>query len=204
MRRLKGDLRKSDIVIIGGMLLLTLLIVAFALLGTGQQTAPSGQTPGMGTVQGTPTVDATAVAGDILKQQDEQLQRANSGLWPYWLSVSGSIGGIGAILAAVAAFIVASRGFKQWLGNRQDEQVKRAEERFQKVVEGLGSERVEAKFGAAIMLRTFLQEEQGYEQFYRQAFDLAVAHLRLRKAEVSIPGPPNSPAPVLIVPEGSL
>jgi hypothetical protein len=54
------------------------------------------------------------------------------------------------------------------------------------------------------MLRTFLQEEQGYEQFYRQAFDLAVAHLRLRKAEVSIPGPPNSPAPVLIVPEGSL
>lgn len=35
------------------------------------------------------------------------------------------------------------------------------------------------------MLRTFLRP--GYEQFYNQAFDLAVAHLRLSKAD------PNSP-----------
>ena len=55
--------------------------------------------------------------------------------------------------------------------------------------------------GAAITLRTFLQP--GYEQFYRQAFDLAVAHLRLRKAEASAPEPPSSPDHVLIIPKGS-
>src|SRR5512135_1714587 len=114
----------------------------------------------------------------------------------------GSIGGIGTILAAVAAFIAASHGFKQWRGNRQDEQMKRGEERFQKVVEGLGSERTEAKVGAAITLRTFLQP--GYEQFYRQAFDLAVSHLRLRKAEASASKPLSSLAPILIVPKGDL
>src|SRR5205823_860630 len=64
--------------------------------------------------------------------------------------------------------------------DREDERAKRAEERFQKVVEGLGSDKEGAKVGAAIMLRTFLQK--GYEQFYEQVFDLAVAHLRLRQA----------------------
>jgi hypothetical protein len=46
MRWLKGNLRKSDVIIIGVMLLLTLLIVVFALLGWGHQTAPPGQAPG--------------------------------------------------------------------------------------------------------------------------------------------------------------
>ena len=66
---------------------------------------------------------------------------------------------------------------QRWLKNQEAEREKRAEERFQAVVAGLGSEREEAKVGAAIMLRTFLQK--GYEQFYSQAFDLAIAHLRL-------------------------
>src|SRR5947209_11194144 len=145
MRKLKGDLRKSDLVIFSIVFLVAplLFVVLPALLGWGHQTVSSGQATGTGT----PAVNATAVAVDILKQQDEKLQRENTGLWSYWLTISGSIGGLGTILVALAAFRAASRGFKQWLGNRQDEQVKRAEERFQKVVEGLGSERIEAKVG---------------------------------------------------------
>src|SRR5204862_5651299 len=65
---------------------------------------------------------------------------------------------------------------QRWLKDQEAEREKRAEERFQAVVEGLGSEREEAKVGAAITLRTFLRP--GYEQFYTQVFDLAVAHLR--------------------------
>jgi uncharacterized protein YjbI with pentapeptide repeats len=82
------------------------------------------------------------------------------------------------------------------LKDRQNEREKRAEERFQKVVEGLGSDKPEARAGAAIMLRTFLQP--GYEQFYRQAFDLAVAHLRLRHVDSKKPEPLDSLSQALI------
>src|SRR5712691_6408615 len=63
---------------------------------------------------------------------------------------------------------------------------KRAEERFQAAVTGLGDDEKEgAKIGAAILLRTFLRP--GYEQFYIQTFDLAVAHLRLRDPDPDTP-----------------
>ena len=173
---LKRGMWKAGIAI-AGMLLLLVLMVWIPVSAVGAYEGASGfATPGTGTVQATSTVDltVTAVVQDQLKQQDDKLRRENSGLWSFWLTISGSIG---TIFVAIAALLTAMNGFNQWLGNRRDEQQKRAEERFQAVVEGLGSERVEAKVGAAIMLRTFLQKD--YEQFYSQAFDLAVAHLRL-------------------------
>jgi uncharacterized protein YjbI with pentapeptide repeats len=145
-----------------------------------------------GIVQGTPTVNTTAVVQDQLKQQDEKLQRDNSFPWIILNAVGSSIG---TILVAAAALIAAWLGWRQWLTNRKDEekkrgeeqeqrredqlseQKKRAEERFQKVVEGFGGDKEGAKVGAAILLRTFLRP--GYEQFYTQTFDLAVANLRL-------------------------
>jgi hypothetical protein len=98
--------------------------------------------------------------------------------------------------------------FRQWRTDHLTDQVKRAEdyrveqakldeERFQKVVEGLGSERVEARVGAAIMLLTFLRP--GYEKFYSQTFQLAVAHLRLRKADPDIPEPPDALSQALVI-----
>jgi Pentapeptide repeats (8 copies) len=82
---------------------------------------------------------------------------------------------------------------QHWLKDQEAEREKRAEERFQSVVEGLSSEREEAKVGAAIMLRTFLRP--GYEQFYTQTFDLAVAHLRLPRTPHS-PEDPDAPLPL--------
>ncbi len=64
---------------------------------------------------------------------------------------------------------------QRWLKNQEAERDKRAEERFQSAVTGLGDAREGARIGAAILLRTFLRP--GYEQFYTQTFDLAVAHL---------------------------
>jgi hypothetical protein len=60
-------------------------------------------------------------------------------------------------------------------------------------VEGLGSKEIERKVGAAITLRTFLHPD--YESFHRQTFDLAVAHLRLRKAEPEESAQTGSAAP---------
>jgi hypothetical protein len=83
---------------------------------------------------------------------------------------------------------------QRWLKDQEAEREKRAEERFQKVVEGLGSERIEAKVGAAITLRNFLRPD--YEQFYTQTFDLAVAHLRVPRESIPLDGNPDNPLPL--------
>ena len=76
---------------------------------------------------------------------------------------------------------------QRWLKNQEAEREKQAEGRFQSAIEGLSSEREEAKVGAAILLRTFLRP--GYEQFYTQSFDLVAAHLCPSRA----PNPPEDP-----------
>ena len=207
MHRIKRDMWKAGITIAGILLLLLLMawipmLVAGAYEGTSRLAA---------TVTGTttPTVDTTVTALSKqqltlqVKQLQNQLQNQKN-----WLEDNST-----ALIAGFVTIVVALFGIYQWAGNRRDERrkeivvqdneledrkaerEKQAEERFQKVVEGLGSERIEAKVGAAITLRSFLQP--GYEQFYRQAFDLAVAHLRLRKAEASAPEPPSSSDQVL-------
>src|SRR5205085_2344056 len=102
-------------------------------------------------------------------------------------------------------------GFWQWrmgrrdaqdkeLEDRQAEREKRAEERFQSVVEGLGDGRMEKRIGAAVVLRTFLRP--GYEQFYHQVFDLAAANLRLPRIPLSSDDPtqPYSASPEPLTP----
>src|SRR5204863_864462 len=76
---------------------------------------------------------------------------------------------------------------RRWLKDQEAEREKRAEERFQSAVTGLGDEKEGAKIGAAILLRTFLRP--GYEQFYTQTFDLAVANL----CPTETPNPPEDP-----------
>jgi hypothetical protein len=210
MRWRKRDLWKAGIVVAGVLLFLVLMLWVPVSAAGARERALRFSGPGTITVQATPTVDltVTAVVKDQLKQQDEKLQRDNSFPWSILNAVGSSIG---TILVAVAALVTAWLGWRQWLRNRQDEQKKRDkeqerwekeqeaerrkrdEERFQAVVGGLGSEREEAKVGAAIMLRTFLQ--QGYEQLYTQTLDLAVAHLRLPRTPHS-PKDPDDPLPL--------
>ncbi len=208
---LKRERWKAGIALVG-MLLVLMVWVPVSAYGAYER-ASELATPVTGTVQATPTVDATATAlnkeklqqevkqlqeqndAQVIASNNEKLQHGNDWWWNYGATILSSF--LSTLVLVVGALI----GFGQWRGNQRTEQEKRAEERFQKVVEGLGSERTEAKVGAAITLRTFLQP--GYKRFYGQAFDLAVAHLRLRKAEASAPAPPSSPDHVLIIPQGT-
>src|SRR5947207_11105088 len=132
------------------------------------------------TVQTTLTVDVTATITALneekLRQEIQQLKNQNEPDLLGWFRMNAAI-----FLSTLVIVIGGLIGLFRWFGDRRGEREKRTEERFQSIVEGLGDEKEGRKVGAAIMLRTFLRP--GYKQFYTQTFDLAVAHLRLRKAD---------------------
>ena len=144
----------------------------------------------------------TTLEKEKLTQEIDQLKNQN--YWA-WTTIGPILVGFAGLFAALYSFITWIRNRqdeqkkreeeqKRWLDDRQAEREKRAEERFQSVVEGLGSISTATQVGAAIMLRTFLRPS--YEQFYSQAFDLAVAHLSLRQTSPSSPEEdPDNPLP---------
>jgi len=171
---LKWDLWKTGIVI-AGILLLPVLVIWIPVSAADAQEGASGFTaPVTITLQATPTEDATVTAlnKEKLAQEVQQLKNQNETDFLGWLRTNSAI-----LFSTLVVVIGGLIGLFRWFGDRRSEREKRAEERFQSAVEGLGSEREEARIGAAILLRTFLRP--GYEQFYIQTFDLAVANLRL-------------------------
>ena len=204
MQWLKRKMLKNSIVLAGILLFLILTLWIHISAAHAVERELGLGVPGTITVQITPTEDATVTAlnKEKLAQEVEQLKNQNQLDLFSWLRTNASI-----FFSTLAVVLGGLFGLWRWSVDRRDaqnkeleaqseaqnkelidrktEREKRAEERFQSVVEGLGSERNEAKVGAAIMLRTFLQPD--YEQFYQQSFDLAVAHLRLREVN------PNKP-----------
>jgi uncharacterized protein YjbI with pentapeptide repeats len=154
-------------------------------------------TPTTITVQETPTEDATVTAlnkEQLAQQIAGQQHTLGNWLWSNAATILSSL------LSTLVIVIGALFGLWRWhsdrrdaqdkeLKERQNELEKRAEERFQAAVIGLGDEKEGAKIGAAILLRTFLYP--GYERFYVQTFDLAVAHLRLSRTP-HLPDDPNT------------
>jgi uncharacterized protein YjbI with pentapeptide repeats len=180
MRWFKGDLRKSDVIIIGVMLLLVLLIVVFALLGRGPQTAQPAQATG-------------TIAIETAKEQLIKLQHDNDRSLNAWFWNSGA-----AIFSTLVIVIGGLFGLWRWRVERQDAQAKeledrqaererRDDDRLQDTIAGLGSERIEARAIAASMLLTFLQQP-GYERFHQQIFNLAVTNLQLHHVDPSTRG----------------
>ncbi len=209
---LKRERWKASIALVGVLLLLVLMVWIPVSAGA-QERASVLATPRTGTMQATPTVDVTvtALSKEKLGLETDQLKNQNRWAWTTLLIGIGPFSiGIAGFLAALISFMALFKNQKverqkrdeerehwlvdlkaeqerraeehqHWLDDLKAEQEKRAEDRFQKVVEGLGGSNEEAKVGAAIVLRTFLGPD--YKQFNRQAFDLAVAHLRLPPSE---------------------
>jgi Pentapeptide repeats (8 copies) len=198
MRWLKRDKWKVGFAIVGTLLLLV-TIVWVPASAVGAHGRVSGLAASVtGTVQSTPIEDATVTAlnKEKLAQEVQQLKNENEPSFFDWLrgNVSILLLGLGA-LAGFLRWLADRRDARdKELKDRQEEREKRAEERFQSIVEGLGNEREEAQVGAAITLRTFLQPI--YEQFYRQVFDLTVAHLRLQGRSVPLDGDSNTSLPL--------
>lgn len=197
MRWIKMDMWKASIVIAVLQLLLVFIVWVPVTAADTHERASGLTRPGTITAQATPTEDATVAAlnKEKLIQEVNQQQRT-FGNW-LWSNAAAILSSLLSTLVVVIAALVA---FWQWRVGRKDAQDKelkdreaerdkraeeqkrsledRAEERFQVAVVGLGNDKESARIGAAILLRTFLRKGQGYEQFYVQTFDLAVANLR--------------------------
>jgi uncharacterized protein YjbI with pentapeptide repeats len=173
---LKRGIWKVGIAIAGMLLLLVLMVWILASAVSAQEIAPGPATPGTETVQVTPTEDATVTAlnQEKLAQEVQQLKNQNEPDLFGWLRTNAAI-----LFSTLVVVLGGLIGLWRWLGDRRSEREKRAEERFQTAVTGFGNEKEYAKIGPAIVLRTFLRP--GYEQFYAQTLDLAVANLRLLK-----------------------
>ncbi len=98
--------------------------------------------------QPAPTPDATIVAlnKEKLNQEVEQLKAQND-------FVSAMLRSLSPVFIPVVAVAV---GALRWREDRKNERDKRDEERFQDIVAGLGSEMMQTRTVAAVMLRTFL------------------------------------------------
>ncbi len=196
MRWRKRDLWKIGIIVASTLFLLVFMAwVPVSGVDAHQQSTLITLATGTTTVQATPTEDATVTALSKEKLAQEVTQQQHT--WDNWVW-SNAAAILSSFLSTLVIVIGALVGLWRWRADRKDaqdkelkdrenEQKKRAEERFQAAVEGLSSERKEAKIGAAILLRTFLRP--GYEQFYTQTFDLAVAHL----CPTETPHPPEDP-----------
>jgi uncharacterized protein YjbI with pentapeptide repeats len=184
MRWLKRKFWKVGIAIAGMLLLVLMVWVPVSVAGAGERTSRLA-TPVTGPVQATPTEDATVTAlnKEKLAQEVQQLKNQNAPDLLGWLRTNA------AVLVVVIGGLI---GLFRWFGDRRSERKKRMEERFQAAVTGLGDDREDAKIGAASLLRTFLRP--GYEQFYTQIFDLAVAHLRPRKPDLETTHDPEATA----------
>jgi len=175
-------------------------------------------------MQATPTEDATFTElnkeklqqevkqlqeqndAQVIASNKEKLQHENDWWWNYGATILSSF--ISTLILVSGALI----GFWQWRVNRDDISAKeskdlqeaqdkdlkdKAEERFKAAVAALGDEKEGTQVGGAILLRSFLHEEDKaiYERYYTQVFDLAVAYLRLPRTP-NPPADPNTPLPL--------
>jgi len=208
-----------------GMLLFLALTVWVPVSAAGAYEGVSGlASPVIGTMQATPTEDATVTElnkeklqqevkqlqeqndAQVIASNKEKLQHENDWWWNYGATILSSF--ISTLILVSGALI----GFWQWRVNRDDIRAKeskdlqeaqdkdlkdKAEERFKAAVAALGDEKEGTQVGGAILLRSFLHEEDKaiYERYYTQVFDLAVAYLRLPRTP-NPPEDPNTPLPL--------
>src|SRR6266702_7411946 len=128
MRWLTRDLWKAGIAI-AGILLLLVLTVWIPVSAAGAYEGASGLAgSGTGTVQATPTEDATVTAlnKEKLAQEIDQLKNQNAPDLFGWLRTNASI-----FLSTLVVVVGGLIGLWRWFGDRRSEREKRAEERYQ-------------------------------------------------------------------------
>lgn len=90
-------------------------------------------------------------------------------------------------MAILTTIILGAWGLYRYFEKRGAEIRSREEERFEGVVQSLGSEHTEARVSASVLLSTFLSPQ--YARFHEQIFNLAAGHLRTEMSANEVPNP---------------
>jgi hypothetical protein len=195
MHWLKRERWKAGTGIAGVLLLLVFMVWVPVSAADAYERASGLAMPITGTVQATPTLDATVTAlnKEKLAQEVEQLKNQNAPNLFGLLQTNAAI-----LLSTLVVVVGGLIGLFRWFGDRRDAQDKdlktQAEERFKSAVTALGDENEGTQVGGAILLQSFLHKEDKeiYRRYYPQIFDLAVAYLRLPRTSQT-PEDPNIP-----------
>src|SRR5437588_9690102 len=153
MHWFKRGTRKAAIAIAGLLLLLGLMVWVPILAADANEGASGLATPVTVTVQVTPAANPT-IAAETANEQLRKLQLDNERSFNAWFWNNAA--SILSVLVFVGGALI---GLWRWsndrrdaqdkeLEDRQDEREKRSEERFQRIVTDLGSERKEARIAA--------------------------------------------------------
>ncbi len=139
--------------------------------GAQQMATPTGTTP---TSPEKTRLEVEKLGYEVEKAKQDAIKARNEnsgGPVGSWLRSS-----MGTIATALATVLVGLIGLRRYFAEKGTEAEKRADERFQDVVEGLASTEPSKQLGAAVGLSAFLGPHN--ERFYAQIRDLAVAYLR--------------------------
>ncbi|MDC0833037.1 Pentapeptide repeat family protein [Geitlerinema sp. FC II] len=144
---------------------------------------PSGQPS---SIQPTPDPEVVNLEKEKLKQEIEKIEAEKRKIenddrnnsrdltttrgWINLLFGNGSV---------IIAIILGFSGFVRYLQELREERKNKEDERFESIVKSLGSEHLQERIGAAVLLPTFLRPK--YERFYIQVFNLAAGNLKAFK-----------------------
>lgn len=189
MHRIKRDIWKVAFVLVGLLFILVVMMWVTTSAAEASNSIAGLPTP-TPTVRATPIEDATVTAlnkeklqKDIEKDQSG-IDKDRSDIFWSWTAALTVFGGI------ITAFITAMRYFNDRQAEREKaaaEREKEAREALRLAIVGLGSENNDTKVGAVTSLRALLIS--GYERYYQQIFELAIANLRARRTESDQPEP---------------
>jgi uncharacterized protein YjbI with pentapeptide repeats len=116
-----------------------------------------------------------------LRQEIVKLQLENQGLKSTWNIISAGVPLITALLAVVGLFVTIWKQINQRNLDRQqreDESMRRLDERFASIVKDLCSENRAIQASAAVSILTFLKNE--YKVFHDQVFMILLANLKVQ------------------------
>ncbi len=131
-----------------------------------------------------PDPEKLALEKEKLKLENEKLkiENTNSIRDPkegraWWNLIFTNLTFLSGVTVGLWALFRYFRGRKAELRNSQ-------EERFEAVVKSLGSEQIEERISASVLLPTFLSPE--YARFHEQVFNLAAGHLRAEAIDTTL------------------
>lgn len=161
----------------------TLLIITFFIISIITGWAWYGRSLSFANDQAL-SADHQKLSNEKLKLENEKLRIENDNLKSFWGQLPGYSTIITALLAIIGVIITISKLLSESRLNREqreNENLRRVDERFNSIITNLGSESEANQASAAVSILTFLRPE--HHMFHDQVFSILLANLKIHHNE---------------------